>query len=82
MNTDFTKIPTHIRCETKHNVLPESMPTMLLVLSDMQFDESQRGGHFQTHFSHMKEEYEKSGYKLPKIVFWNLDAHLGTPKMF
>ena len=27
----------------------------------------------------MKEEYEKAGYKLPKIVFWNLDAHFGTP---
>ena len=27
----------------------------------------------------MAEEYEKAGYKLPKIVFWNLDAHMGTP---
>ena len=27
----------------------------------------------------MKEEYEKAGYELPKIVFWNLDAHFGTP---
>ena len=49
---------------------------MLLVLSDMQFDESQRD---VTHFGHMKEVYEKAGYKLPKIVFWNLDAHYGTP---
>jgi len=32
-----------------------------------------------THFTHMKEEYEKAGYELPKIVFWNLDAHMGTP---
>jgi hypothetical protein len=32
-----------------------------------------------THFEHMKEEYERAGYKLPKIVFWNLDAHMGTP---
>ena len=80
MSTDFTKTYQHILdVATKHNVVPESMPTMLLVLSDMQFDESQRGGHFQTHFSHMEEEYEKSGYKLPKIVFWNLDAHMGTP---
>ena len=52
------------------------MPTMLLVLSDMQFNDSQRN---VTHFTHMKEEYEKAGYKLPKIVFWNLDAHMGTP---
>jgi hypothetical protein len=62
----------------RHNVVPDSMPTMLLVLSDMQFDESQRHGN-QTHFSWMEEEYEKAGYKLPKIVFWNLEAHFGTP---
>ena len=77
MNTDFTAAYQHIlRVAQKHNVVPESMPTMLLVLSDMQFDESQRD---VTHFGHMKEVYEKAGYKLPKIVFWNLDAHFGTP---
>ena len=77
MNTDFELAYRHIlRLAKKHNVVPDSMPTMILVLSDMQFDESQRG---MTHFNHMKEEYEKAGYKLPKIVFWNLDAHMGTP---
>tara|TARA_R100000697_G_scaffold116841_1_gene137776 strand:- start:4528 stop:5898 length:1371 start_codon:yes stop_codon:yes gene_type:complete len=84
MNTDFSKAFQHILdVATKHNVLPDSMPTMLLVLSDMQFDESQNssfyGSKSMTHFGHMKEEYEKAGYKLPKIVFWNLDAHMGTP---
>ena len=77
MNTDFEKAYMHIlRMAKKHNVVPDSMPTMLLVLSDMQFDDSQRG---MTHFNHMKEEYEKAGYKLPKIVFWNLACHYGTP---
>ena len=77
MSTDFTKAYQHILdVAVKHDVVPESMPTMLLVLSDMQFDESQRD---VTHFGHMKEVYEKAGYKLPKIVFWNLDAHYGTP---
>ena len=62
------------------NVDPDSMPTMLLVLSDMQFDESQNsyGNEMKTHYSWMEEEFEKAGYKLPKIVFWNLDAHFGT----
>jgi hypothetical protein len=78
MNTDFGKAFGHIlRVAKKHNVLPDSMPSMLLVLSDMQFDESQ--GRTDTHFSWMEEEFEKAGYKLPKIVFWNLDAHFGTP---
>jgi len=80
MNTDFEKAYMHIlNVAKKHNVAKDSMPTMLLVLSDMQFDESQGGwGGNMTHFSHMKEEYEKAGYKLPKIVFWNLDTHFGT----
>ena len=77
MSTDFTKAYQHILdVAVKHDVVPESMPTMLLVLSDMQFNDSQRG---MTHFNHMKERYEQAGYELPKIVFWNLDAHMGTP---
>ena len=77
MNTDFEAAYEHIlRVATRHDVLPDSMPTMLLVLSDMQFDDSQRG---MPHFEHIKKEYEKAGYDLPKIVFWNLDAHFGTP---
>ena len=77
MNTDFRKAYKHILdVAVKHDVVPESMPSMLLVLSDMQFDDSQRG---VTHFDDMKAEYEKAGYELPKIVFWNLDSHMGTP---
>ena len=82
MSTDFEKAYMHIlRLAKKHNVVKDSMPTMLLVLSDMQFDESQNrnSGQFQTHFSHMQDEYEAAGYDLPKIVFWNLDCHPGTP---
>ena len=82
MNTDFTKAYQHILdVAVKHNVVKDSMPTMLLVLSDMQFDDSQNSynGQMMTHFSHMQDEYEAAGYDLPKIVFWNLDAHFGTP---
>ena len=51
---------------------------MLLVLSDMQFDESQGyNGEMKTHYSWMQDEYEEAGYKLPKIVFWDLNAHSG-----
>ena len=82
MNTDFEKAYRHILDKAvKHDVDKDSMPTMLLVLSDMQFDESQNsyGGQMKTHFSWMEEEFEKAGYEFPKIVFWNLDAHFGTP---
>jgi len=81
MNTDFEKAYRLILDRAvKYDVDKDSMPTMLLVLSDMQFDESQdsRSGQFKTHYSWMADEYEKAGYELPKIVFWNLDAHFGT----
>ena len=82
MNTDFEAAYMHIlRLAKKHNVVKDSMPTMLLVLSDMQFDESQNsyGNEMKTHYSWMQEEYEKAGYDFPKLVFWNLEAHPGTP---
>ena len=81
MNTDFEKAYRLILDRAvKYDVDKDSMPTMLLVLSDMQFDESQNsyGNSMKTHYSWMEEEFEKAGYKLPKIVFWNLDAHPGT----
>ena len=58
----------------KHDVDPKSMPTMLLVLSDMQFDESGNGGF---HFEDMKVKYDALGYEIPKLVFWDLNAHSG-----
>ena len=47
----------------------------------MQFDESQsnNNGRWMPHLSWIKHEYEQSGYDFPKLVFWNLDAHIGTP---
>ena len=82
MNTDFEAAYKHILDRAvRFKVDPDSMPTMLLVLSDMQFDQSQSdaGGSFKTHYSWMEEEYRAAGYPFPKIVFWNLEAHPGAP---
>ena len=82
MNTDFEKAYKHILDRAvRFKVDPDSMPTMLLVLSDMQFDESQsyNNGSFKTHYSWMEDEYKAAGYPFPKIVFWNLEADPGTP---
>ena len=50
------------------NVPQEHMPTMLLILSDMQFDQCTNG----IHLDNMKDLYRDKGYKFPKVVFWNL----------
>lgn len=57
----------------KHKVPAADMPSMLLVLSDMQFNQGVRGAS-ETMLEAMKREYKAAGYTMPKIVYWNLNA--------
>ena len=59
-------------------VAQEDMPTMLLVLSDMQFN-SRNGGLDGTSFELVKRLYIEAGYTVPKIVFWNLNHSANFP---
>ena len=65
----------------------EQMPKTILIVSDMQFDAHEvpywtrhstyEHGSFnydKTLFETIQREYKKFGYKLPKIVFWNVDS--------
>jgi hypothetical protein len=54
----------------KHNVSEEEMPTCILIMSDMEFNEATR--RHETAMNMIRREYQESGYTLPKIVFWNL----------
>ena len=82
MNTDFTKAYDLIlQSAITYDVDKSSMPTMLLVLSDMQFDEAQDGWGTsvpKVHFDDIKAKFNKSGYDMPKLVFWNLDSYSGN----
>jgi len=58
----------------------EEMPDMLLILSDMQFNQCVR---FDDSAMQMIErKFEAAGYKVPKIVFWNLNAKDNVPVKF
>jgi len=84
MNTDFEKAYRAILDNAVSFNAPQSvMPTMLLVLSDMQFDDSQRRHRWDdrklnepepVHFENIKKEFKEAGYEMPKVVFWNLRA--------
>jgi hypothetical protein len=52
------------------------MPTVLLILSDMQFDRCVHGGH-QHAMGMIRSKYKNAGYELPKVVFWNINARVG-----
>ena len=61
----------------KNQLRQSDMPTMLLILSDMQFDACTNR---TTHLKAIQDEYKKWGYKVPKLVFWNLnEAYTGSP---
>jgi hypothetical protein len=54
----------------KHNVSGSEMPTVLLIMSDMEFN--QASDISDTAFTMIQRKYTDSGYTMPKIVFWNL----------
>lgn len=51
----------------------EQMPSVLLVLSDMAFDQATMSND-KTNFQVIEEKYRAAGYTRPKIVFWNLQG--------
>lgn len=54
------------------NVSPEEMPQVLIIYSDMEFDRCAQ----QTNYEAMRSRYERAGYKMPQLVFWNLNSSL------
>ena len=54
----------------KHNVSIDQMPTCLLIMSDMEFNQASRIS--DNAISMIERKYSDSGYAMPKIVFWNL----------
>jgi hypothetical protein len=58
--------------------VPQSeMPEVLLILSDMQFD--QCTSYDDSAMEMITRYYQQSGYTVPNIVFWNLNAHDNVP---
>lgn len=54
----------------------EQMPKILYIISDMQFD---RCGGSNTNFEEAKSKFNKNGYELPHIVFWNVNSKDDSP---
>jgi len=52
---------------------PEDMPDKLFVISDMQFNETSH--QFSTNYELIKRKYNKFGYQIPQIIFWNVRAN-------
>ncbi len=55
----------------KNNVPQSELPEKLYIISDMEFDCCVDSAEL-TNFENAKRMYEKAGYRLPKLVFWNV----------
>ncbi len=64
----------------KNRVPQDQMPTDIIIFSDMQFDGACKIN--DTAMQMIQRKYEKSGYKVPRIIFWNLNSSAGVPVSF
>ena len=71
-NTDLQKVFELILRAAVENRLPqEDLPSTLYIISDMEFDSCARNASL-TNFEQAKRMYGKYGYRLPRVVFWNV----------
>lgn len=62
----------------KNNMKQSDLPKTLLMISDMEFDFMVSGRTDKAMFEDFAKEYERYGYKLPRLVFWNICSRTGT----
>jgi hypothetical protein len=74
MNTNLQAAFDEILNVAQTNKVPQKdMPTVLYVISDMEFDGACEKND-QTNFEVMKKKFQAAGYELPKVVWWNVDS--------
>lgn len=73
-NTNVAAVFNLILMTALSNGLPQSaLPERLIFISDMEFDACASGANL-TNFEQAKQNYARSGYRLPEVVFWNVQS--------
>ena len=81
MNTNLKKAFNKIlQTAIDGDVADADMPKMLMILSDMQFDACTSFDHSAMQM--IETKYAQAGYTMPRVVFWNLNAHDNVPVKF
>ena len=73
-NTDIEKtFDLILNTAVKNGLKQSDIPSRLIIFSDMEFDWcAENSG--MTNFENAKAKYNAAGYKLPKLVFWNVNS--------
>ena len=76
-NTNIRKVfQLILKTAIDNKLKQEELPKQILIISDMEFDE---GADFEGNpIEESQQEFEKYGYTLPKLVFWNVNSRTNT----
>ena len=82
-NTDIEKVFMLILQTAIDNDMKQSdMPDRILIVSDMEFDNATNQTNYRygmkALFDELADRFDKFGYKLPKLVFWNANSRTNT----
>lgn len=64
----------------KNKVPASDMPTKVIIVSDMEFDEATETRYHRsvTNYDAIRQQYQNAGYELPQVVFWNVNGRQGN----
>jgi hypothetical protein len=75
MNTDVMAVfELVLEAAINNNIPSEDIVKTIYIISDMEFDAADKQDK-QTIFEIVKQKFEAAGYKLPKLVFWNVASN-------
>lgn len=82
-NTDIEKVFNLIlKTAVTNNMSQEEIPQNILIVSDMEFDSATynygSANVDEKLFAKISREYAEAGYKLPRLVFWNVNSRTNT----
>jgi hypothetical protein len=78
-NTNIEKVfELILNTAVKNHCSQEDMPRNILIISDMEFDNATDGHPDKTLFDDIAERYESKNYKLPRLIFWNVNSRTLT----
>lgn len=77
-----------LKTAVNNHLRQEDMPQNILIISNMEFDACATCGSQSDYWSRkrpdsrlfhvIRQRYESAGYKLPRLVFWNVNSRTGT----
>lgn len=82
-NTDIEAVFMLIlQTAIESNMKQSDLPDRILIVSDMEFDNATNNTYYKygmkALFEELSDRFAKNGYKLPKLVFWNVCSRTNT----